>query len=60
MNTQEIYEKLHSLWGDFEANHSVASEKNNKAAAGRARKALNEIKKLVTPYKKESVEAGKK
>ena len=36
------------------------SEKQNKAAAGRARKAINELKKIVTDYKKASVEEGKK
>lgn len=60
MNTQELYEQLHNLWIEFETNHNVYQEKGTKAAAGRARKALGEIKKLVTPYKQTSVEEGKK
>ena len=36
-------------------NHNVFIEKGNKAAAGRARKAIGEIKKLVTEYRKSSV-----
>ena len=59
MNTTELYEELTALWADFESNHAVYVEKGNKAAAGRARKAIGEIKKLVTPFKKASVEEGK-
>jgi uncharacterized protein YjbJ (UPF0337 family) len=34
-------------------------EKGNKSAEGRARKAIGEVKKLVTEYRKESVNACK-
>ena len=34
-------------------------EKGNKAAGGRARKAIGEIKKLVTDYRKASVSESK-
>jgi len=57
--TKEIYEKLHALWSEFETNHTIASEKGTKAASQRARKALGEVKKLVTDYRKASVEEGK-
>jgi len=43
-------------------NHAIYEEKGNKAAAARARKAINEMKKHVTAYKKASVDhvkAGK-
>ena len=40
-------------------NHEIYVEKGNKSAGARARKALGEIKKLVTPYKKTSVEESK-
>jgi len=43
------------LWEQFQENHRAHSEKGNKAAAGRARKAIGEIKKLVTEYRKVSV-----
>ncbi len=56
MNTQEIYEQLKQLWEEFESNHSATTKVSN----GRARKALGEIKKLVTPYRAASTEEGKK
>jgi hypothetical protein len=56
MNTQELFEQIESLYTDFKAGH----EGTSKAAHGRARKALGEIKKLVTEYRKASVEEGKK
>ena len=44
MNTTEIFEKIEALYESFKAEHAGKS----KAAHGRARKALGEIKKLVT------------
>ena len=44
---------------EFESNHLVFVEKGNKSAEGRARKAIGEVKKLVTEYRKESVTACK-
>jgi hypothetical protein len=55
MNTQEIKEQLDTLYETFTAEHSASS----KAAHGRARKALGEIKKLVTEYRKASVAEDK-
>jgi uncharacterized protein YjbJ (UPF0337 family) len=52
--TNELAGQIKSHFGDFEDNH----EKNmagNKAAGSRARKAVGEIKKLVTAYRKASV-----
>ena len=60
MKTSEIYDTMKSHWADFEENHNIYVEKQNKAAAGRARKAINELKKIITNYKKTSVEEGKK
>ena len=54
--TTELYEQITKLFADFQANHEKFVEKGNKAAAGRARKHLGEIKKLVTEYRKVSVE----
>lgn len=55
MNTQEIFEKLETLFTTFSEEHIGKS----KAAHGRARKALGEIKKLVTEYRKASVAEDK-
>jgi len=55
----EIYNQLNKLWEDFQDNHGIHSEKGNKAAGGRARKAIGEFKKLVTEYRKASVSESK-
>lgn len=56
-DTNTLYNEIKGLWDEFEANHDKAD--GNKAAARRARSAINEIKKLTTPYKKASVEENK-
>ena len=58
-NTNELYETLNNLWEDFQENHRTFTEKGNKAAGGRARKAVGEVKKLVTDYRKASVNESK-
>lgn len=55
MNKNEIFDQLKNLWTEFEANHSATS----KVSDSRARKALGEIKKLITPYRAASTEEGK-
>jgi hypothetical protein len=55
MNTQEIFEKIETLYETFKAEHAGKS----KAAHSRARKALGEIKKLVTEYRKASTAEDK-
>ena len=57
--SNELYEQIEELFEDFQANHKVFSEKGNKAAGGRARKAVGEIKKLVTSYRQASVSESK-
>jgi hypothetical protein len=52
----EKYAAMEAIWNDFKSNHNTYSEKGNKAAAGRARKAINELKKHITAYKQASVE----
>ena len=54
-NSQEIYEKISSLYEQFQIEHLSKS----KAAHGRARKILGEIKKLVGEYKKASITEDK-
>ena len=58
-NTTELYETLNNLWEEFQENHRTFTEKGNKAAGGRARKAVGEVKKLVTDYRKASVTESK-
>ena len=58
-NTNELYETLNNLWEDFQENHRSFTEKGNKAAGSRARKAVGEVKKLVTDYRKASVTESK-
>ena len=60
MSTVDLYINLDNLWEVFQENHRKFNEKGNKAAAQRARKSLGEIKKLVTEYRKASVEESKK
>ena len=55
MNTQELFEQIETLYEDFKMEHNG----NSKASHGRARKALGEIKKLVTEYRKASVAEDK-
>jgi hypothetical protein len=55
MTTQELFEQMQGLWNEFSTEHSKAS----KAAHGRARKAVGELKKLVTEYRKASVTEDK-
>ena len=53
--SQELFEQIKNLFVEFEENHNSTT----KAAKGRARKAIGEIKKLVTEYRKESVSENK-
>ena len=55
----ELFNTIQEHYTEFEANHLEFVEKGNKAAAGRARKHIGEIKKLVTGYRKESVSSCK-
>jgi hypothetical protein len=53
--SQELFEQIKELFEEFETEHNGPS----KAAKSRARKAIGEIKKLVTDYRKASVEENK-
>lgn len=57
MSTETLYSEIKDLWDQFESEHVKSS--SNKAAARRARTAINGIKKLVTPYKKASIKESK-
>ena len=54
-NSQELFEQIKDLFVQFEDEPNGSS----KAAKSRARKAIGEIKKLVTDYRKASVEENK-
>lgn len=56
MTKQEIFEQLETLMDQFKAAHNGTKKRN----PADARKALGEIKKLVTPYRQASVEEAKK
>tara|TARA_R100001594_G_scaffold79187_1_gene113850 strand:- start:1368 stop:1547 length:180 start_codon:yes stop_codon:yes gene_type:complete len=59
MSADKLYNEIKELFEQFEDNHTTFSEKGNKAAGGRARKAIGEIKKLVTGYRQASVSESK-
>ena len=54
-NSQQIFEEITELFSQFEENHNSPT----KAGKSRARKAIGENKKLVTDYRKASVEENK-
>ena len=54
-NSQELFEQIKDLFVQFESEHNGTT----KAAKSRARKAIGEVKKLVTDYRKASVEESK-
>jgi len=58
-NLESLKTNLDTLWAQFTENHAIFADKGNKAAAARARKAINELKKHITAYKKASVETTK-
>lgn len=53
--TEELFEQIEGLFTEFKEGH----EGKTKKAKKEARKALGEIKKLVTEYRKASVEESK-
>jgi len=60
MTSNELFTQMETHWNDFNENHSKFTDKGNKAAATRARKAVGELKKLVTEYRKSSVMESKR
>ena len=59
MNAHEQFEKMRELWESFDENHTKFKDIGTKAAASRARKSIGELKKLITEYRKISVEESK-
>lgn len=55
MTSQELFEQMTAIFETFTAEHT----KGNKASKARARKAIGELKKLVTPYRAASTAEAK-
>ncbi len=55
MTKQEIYTELKGLWEAFETAHNGTKKRN----LADARKALGEMKKLITPFRQASTEEAK-
>ena len=58
-SSNELYNTINDLFETFQENHRDFTSKGNKAAGGRARKSIGEIKKLVTDYRKASISESK-
>ena len=55
MSKNEIFEQISSLFEEFSINHNTTT----KVGAQRARKAIGGIKKLVSTYRKASIDESK-
>lgn len=55
MKKEELFQELEKLWESFAEEHAKTTKKSDQ----QARKALGEIKKLITPYRKASVDEAK-
>jgi len=55
MSKQELFDEMSNLWNEFEAQHNGTTKKSQQ----QARKAVGELKKLVTDYRKASVAESK-
>jgi len=51
MTSQEPYEQMEQHWLSFKENHERFQDKQVKAAGVRARKSINELKKLTSKYR---------
>jgi hypothetical protein len=54
-NSEELFAEMQELFDQFEHEHGGTT----KSAKGRARKVIGELKKLVTDYRKASVNENK-
>ena len=57
---EELYAKIEAQFAIVQERHQKFLDKGNKAAEADVRKALGEIKKLITPYRAASVEQTSK
>ena len=51
MTSQELFEQMEQHWLFFKENHERFTDKHVKAAGVRARKSINELKKLASKYR---------
>ena len=58
-NVNELFQQMNTLWAEFTENHERYTDKGVKSSGSKARKAIGELKKLVTEYRKQSVLASK-
>ena len=56
---KELVDKINVAIGEFSTNANAQVENGNKAAGTRARKASLELEKLLTEFRKASIEAAK-
>jgi len=59
MTSQEIFDQIEQHWIAFKENHERFSDKGVKAAGVRARKAINEVKKLASKYRSTQLSESK-
>jgi len=55
MNKQELFEKIDGLYEEFKAQHNGTTKKSQASA----RKAIGEVKKLITEYRQASTAESK-
>lgn len=55
MNKQELFEKINALYQEFATEHNGTTKKSQ----ANARKAIGEVKKLITEYRQASVSETK-
>ena len=55
MTKAELFDTMKTLWNQFEISHNGATKKSQ----AEARKVINDLKKVITDYRKASVEEGK-
>jgi hypothetical protein len=55
MSKQSLFEQMEGFWTEFQEQHNGTTKKSQQ----QARKAIGELKKLVTDYRKASVEESK-
>ena len=60
MTSKEIFETMENYWETFKDNHDRFQDKGVKAAAVRARKSINEIRKLASKYRSTQLAETKK
>ena len=53
--SKELYNEISSFFNEFKENHEKDAESGTKVSGTKARKAIGEIKKLATDYRKASV-----